>query len=120
MRLRPPLVRTANAYTQTLTLCLAASGLVEARSTDLSPPLPGRVTRLCVEEGDRMAASDALARVAPFNAPLAGARGETLVTPLDGTVVDIYARTGALVKPGHPVLRVVAAEGLWVTAFVKG
>jgi RND family efflux transporter MFP subunit len=52
-------------------------------------------------------------------APGALGVGDVIQAPYDGTVVTIYERTGAVVSPGQPVLRLVAAHAPWVTVFVE-
>jgi multidrug efflux pump subunit AcrA (membrane-fusion protein) len=119
-RTRPPKVTVAEAYQGELTLRIAASGLVEARSSDLGFRGSGRLSELRVKEGDTVQRSDILAWLEPVGAtPDMLGVADAIQAPYDGTVVEIYRRIGSVVAPGEAVLRVVAAEKPWVTAFIE-
>ena len=119
-RARPPEVAVAQAYQGPLTLRIAASGLVEARSADLAFRGSGRLSELRVREGDPVERGEALAWMEPVGAtPDMLGVADAIQSPYDGTVVEIYRRIGAVVAPGEPVLRVVAGEKPWVTAFIE-
>ncbi|UCC67571.1 MAG: efflux RND transporter periplasmic adaptor subunit [Armatimonadota bacterium] len=118
---RHPRVMVAEARTGPLYLRIAASGLVENDSADLAFQAGGKIVRLYVREGDRVAATDLLARASG----LAGSRvgvpaGDVIQAPYDGTVVNVYLREGAVAAPGQPVLRLVSSAKPWVTAFIDG
>ncbi len=116
-----PEVATAEARVGPLYLRIAASGLVENESADLAFQAGGKMVRLYVREGDRVAATDLLARASALPG-LQGASGtgDVIQAPYDGTVVSIYLREGAIAGPGQPVLRLVSAGEPWVTAFIDG
>ncbi len=119
-RARPPEVAVAEAHEGALTLRIAASGLVEARSADLSFRCQGRLTELGVREGEPVERGEALAWVDSVGAtPDMLGVADAIQAPYDGTVVEIYRRAGAVVSPGEAVLRVVASEQPWVTAFIE-
>ncbi len=113
-------VEAAAARTGPLSLRIAASGLVEADSADLSFQGSGRIMELYVKEGDRVRRSDVLARLAPMGAmPDTLGSVDVIHAPYDGSVVTIYQRRGAVVTPAQPVVRVVAGGTPWVTAFIE-
>jgi multidrug efflux pump subunit AcrA (membrane-fusion protein) len=88
----------------------AASGVVVPdRRAILSFTVGGRVSRLYVAEGDRVAAGQALARLDPTSIVLdptaPGVAGEAYLTaPFAGTVGQVYAREWETVAAGAPVL----------------
>lgn len=112
-------VLVAQAAEGPLHLWITASGLVEAESADLAFPVGGEIVDLYVEEGETVADSHILARLAPISAaPGALGAGDVIQAPYDGTVVEVYLRTGSVVAAGQPVLRLVSAGDPWVTAFI--
>ena len=114
-----PEVGIAQAHVGDMMLRIAASGLVEGESADLSFGGAGRITHIYVEEGDSVSRTDLLARlVSVGGAPLTG-HSDVIQAPYDGSIVTIYRRVGAVVQPGEPVVRVVSHEAPWVTAFVE-
>lgn len=116
-----PEVMVAEARTGPLYLRIAASGLVENDSADLAFQAGGKIARLYAEEGDRVAATDLLARASGLPGAGAGATtGDVIQAPYDGTVVNVYLREGAVAAPGQPILRVVSSGRPWVTVFVDG
>lgn len=122
---RPQEVSVADATVGSLQLRIAASGLVEGESADLGFEGQGTITDIYVREGDRVSSSALLARIDLAPASMGGLTGgsgeasdDVIQSPYDGTVVEIYQREGAVVGPGAPVLRVVAAGSRWVTAFI--
>ncbi|NSW57159.1 MAG: efflux RND transporter periplasmic adaptor subunit [Armatimonadetes bacterium] len=117
---RAPEVTVARAHRGDLRLRIAASGLVEADSSDLSFEASGRISALYVAEGDPVARSQLLARISPVGGlPGATLGQDAIQSPFDGTVVEVYLRRGSIVQPGQAVLRVVSAAGGWVTAFIE-
>lgn len=113
-------VEVAEAQVGPLTLRLAASGLLEAESADLSFQGGGQVVEIYVREGDAVSQSDLLARLSPLmTTPETLGTAEVIHAPYDGTIVAIYQRIGSVVGPGQPVLRVVSAKPPWVTVFVE-
>ena len=105
-----------------LTARIAASGIVESRSSDLAFERPGRLSTVFVQEGDRVGEGDSLAWADAINTPMRGAPPsvpELVRAPYAGTIVEIYKRIGSTVNPGEPVIRIVSAERPWVTAFVE-
>ncbi|HOS93000.1 MAG TPA: efflux RND transporter periplasmic adaptor subunit [Armatimonadota bacterium] len=113
-------VSTAEAIRGALYLEIAASGRVEAPGADLGFRGSGELIGLYVDEGQRVTASQRLARIARFDPPSGGAdSGDVIRAPYDGRIVEIYQRTGAVVAAGNPVLRITADQGAWVTAFVN-
>jgi len=116
-----PEVMVAEAHTGPLYLRIAASGLIENDSADLAFQAGGKIVRLYVREGDRVAATDLLARASGLSGVRVGAAaGDVIQAPYDGTVVNVYLREGAVAAPGQPVLRVVASGRPWVTVFIDG
>jgi multidrug efflux pump subunit AcrA (membrane-fusion protein) len=112
-------VTATRAVTGPLLLRIAASGLVEAESADLSFAAAGHISAIDAEEGQQVSRSQALAWLEPIGAaPTAMDIGDVIRAPDAGVVVEIYLRVGATVTPGQPVLRVVRAAGRWVTAFI--
>jgi len=113
-------VFTADAVRGPLDLEIAASGLVEAPAADLGFRGSGQTVDLSVDEGDRVAASQSLARIARYD-PLTSRAdsGDVIRAPYDGRIVEVYQRHGAVVGAGVPVLRITADKGAWVTAFVE-
>lgn len=120
-RERQPEVEVAPARFDRLTLPLAASGLVEGRAADLGFKETGLLVRLYVSEGERVQRGQPLARIHPSTAlvPFTDSEGEVIQAPEDGFVVVLYRHPGAVVNPGEPVLRLVQAGALWITAFVE-
>lgn len=116
-----PEVEVARAEYGGLTLPIAASGLVEARSSDLGFKSTGRLVEVYVNEGERVAQDQLLARIYPSASlgPATADLGDVIRAPFSGSVVVIYRRPGAVVNPGEPVLRVVESGAEWVTAFVE-
>lgn len=114
-----PEVTVARASIEPLTLRIAASGIVETQSADLSFKGAGRIVGLYVEEGDAVTKSQLLARITSSVGSL-GTSGVTdiIEAPYDGYVVQIYQRPGSVVSPGQPVIRVVSTQPPWVTAFI--
>jgi multidrug efflux pump subunit AcrA (membrane-fusion protein) len=114
-----PEVTVAQARTGPLYLRIAASGLVENDSADLAFQAGGEIAELYVREGDRVAATDLLARASGLSRARTGvATGDVIQAPYDGTVVNVYLREGSIAAPGQPVLRVVSSGRPWVTAFM--
>ncbi|MBU0608115.1 MAG: efflux RND transporter periplasmic adaptor subunit [Armatimonadetes bacterium] len=116
-----PEVEVARAEYGSLTLPLAASGLVEARAADVGFKQTGRIVAVYVEEGERIEEGQLLARIFPA-ATLGvsgGDLGDVIQAPYDGAVVVIYQRAGAVVNPGAPVLRLVETGAEWVTVFAE-
>ncbi len=112
-------VMVTKASVGSLNLRIAASGLVEAGSTDLAFESTGKIVNLYVQEGDVVDRSEILARIEPIGTvPGVPGGSDVIQAPYDGTVVDIYFRAGTVVAPGQPVLRVVSAAPPWVTAFI--
>ncbi|MCE5237491.1 efflux RND transporter periplasmic adaptor subunit [bacterium] len=116
-----PRVEVARAETGSLSLPLAASGLVEARAADLGFKRTGRLVDVYVEEGNRVERGQLLARILPAAAfgVTGGDLGDVIQAPYDGAVVVIYRRAGAVVNPGEAVLRVVETGAAWVTVFAE-
>ena len=117
---RPPEVAVAEAYRGPLTLRIAASGLVEARSADLAFRGSGRLSDLRVSEGEAVERGQVLAWMEPIGVTpdLLGV-ADAIQSPYAGTVVEVYLRAGSVVSPGQPVLRVVARGQPWITAFIE-
>jgi cobalt-zinc-cadmium efflux system membrane fusion protein len=116
---RPPPVQVAKARVGTLELRIAASGLVETESQDLSFRASGEIVAVYAREGDPVRRGQVLARVVQVNGPATGSTGEDVIhAPWDGSVVEIYLRRGAVAAAGVPVLRVASSQTPWVTAFV--
>jgi len=112
-------VLVSQAQRGDLVLRIAASGLVEARSADLSFKGSGRLTALYAAEGDTVGGGDLLARIDPISSLGTATAGQDVIqAPHDGTVVQVYVRRGAVVQPGQGVLRFVASSGTWVTGFI--
>lgn len=114
-------VEVAQARRGDLSLRIAASGLVETESADLSFQGSGRIVGLYVREGDRVRRSAVLARLSPVGTT-PGSLGavDVIHAPYDGSVVEVYQRLGTVVSPAQPVIRMVASDGgTWVTAFVE-
>ena len=112
-------VMVAEASGGPLLLRIAASGLVEADSTDLAFKGTGRIAKLYVREGDAVTEGELLARLSSANvAPGSAGVTDVVQAPYDGSVVEIYQRTGSVVSPGQPVLRMISARPPWVTAFI--
>jgi multidrug efflux pump subunit AcrA (membrane-fusion protein) len=119
---QPPVVHVVRASAGDLVLTLAASGLVEATADDLSFKTQGRIAAVYVEEGERVAANQALARLESSRDPFTGLPSPdagVIAAPYAGAVVQIYLRQGALASLGAPVLRVVKDDSRWVTAFIN-
>lgn len=113
-------VEVAEAQVGPLTLRLAASGLVEAESADLSFPGAGRIAEIYVREGDAVSQTDLLARLSPLmSAPETLGTADVIHAPYDGTIVTIYQRVGSVVGPGQLVMRVLSTKPPWVTVFVE-
>jgi len=114
-----PAVEVAEARVGELLLRIAASGLIESESADLSFQSGGRIVGLYVKEGDVISESQVLARLWQSQAvPGANEVAEVIQAPYAGTVVDVYQRAGSVAAPGVPVLRIASAEPPWVTAFI--
>jgi multidrug efflux pump subunit AcrA (membrane-fusion protein) len=114
-------VSVAETTVGALQLRIAASGLVEAESDDLSFKGQGKIAAVYVHEGDRASYGEVLARIDSAADALGGPSGgnfDVIPAPCDGTVVEVYRREGAVVSPGVPVLRFVRDGKCWVTAFL--
>jgi len=120
-RERLPEVEVAQATTGSLTLPLAASGLVEAQAADLGFKESGRLVGVYADEGERVQRSQLLARLLPGPSLMPGSAdlSDVIQAPWDGAVVVIYQRPGAVVSPGQPVVRLVESAAAWVTVFVE-
>ncbi len=120
VRARVPEVGVEQATVGPLTLRIAASGLVQAPSSDLSFQGSGRIVALYVEEGDVVSKSATLARVMPQD-PVSDNVGspDTIQAPADGSIVTIYQRPGAVVSPGQAVVRFIPTGERWVTAYLE-
>ncbi len=119
-------VLVAEATQGDLTLRIAASGLVEAKSADLSFRGSGNILSIYVEEGERVGRSQVLARIDPASSgpisPLYSVEStnvDAIHAPYDGTIVEVYLRPGVVVAAGQPVIRIVADESVWITGFVN-
>lgn len=121
VRGRLPQVEVAPAQYGSLTLPVAAAGLVEARAADIGFKETGRIVEVYVEEGARVRRDQLLARILPGAslAPAGGDLGDVIQAPWHGSVVVVYRRAGAVVQPGEPVLRLVETGAEWVTVFIE-
>lgn len=116
-----PEVEVAEATVGDLRLRIAASGLVEAESVDLSFKGQGKIANVYRGEAERASAGEVLARLDASAGALTGQAApndDVLLAPFEGTVVEVYRRAGAVVSPGLPVVRFVRDGRRWVTAFI--
>jgi multidrug efflux pump subunit AcrA (membrane-fusion protein) len=119
---RPQEVKVATVSAGDLTLRIAASGIVEAVSDDLAFEAQGVIAEVYVQEGQRVAANEALARLESSRDPFTGrpsVNAGVITAPYPGTVVEVYHRDGALAAMGTPILRIVKDDSRWVTAFIN-
>lgn len=114
-----PEVEVAAAEYGPLELTIAASGEVDGVASDLGFKVGGNLLELYVEEGDPVFAEQSLARLdpGPIGVPVGGAI-DVITAPYDGWVVKFYARPGAAVQQGMPVIRVVRRGQRWVTGYI--
>lgn len=121
VRGRVPEVEVAQAGFGSLTLPIAASGLIEAEAADLGFKKTGRVISLYVKEGDHVKRGQLLARIFPSSSlsPATDSTGETIQAPWDGYVVIVYRHPGAVINPGEAALRLVSSGSQWVTVFAE-
>ncbi len=119
-KLSPPEVVVEEAFRGPLDARIAASGIIETRSSDLGFESGGRVSTIYVTEGDAVGEGETLAWADRINPdPRGKAAAEVMRAPYAGTIVEVYRRIGAMVGPGEPVIRIVSSEAPWITAFVE-
>jgi len=114
-RQRPSVVTYATARNGALDLTIAASGKVDGDSSDLSFAGSGKIVEQYVREGDTIGAQQLLARI---NCTDTSGTDDVIQAPYDGYVVTVYRKTGEVVGPTTPVLRVARRGGVYVTAYL--
>ena len=112
-------VRVTAAVEGSLSLRIAASGLIEVESSDLAFQGSGRLIALYVDAGEPVKRLQLLARLSPSGSLPGAPEGDDVIhAPYDGTVVDVHLRAGSVVSAQQPVMRVVSNAAPWVTAFI--
>jgi multidrug efflux pump subunit AcrA (membrane-fusion protein) len=115
LRQRPTPVTVAKARMGKLNLTIAASGKVDGESGDLGFIGSGKIVEEYVREGDAIKAQQLLARINRSDAP---GTDDVIHAPYDGYVVNVYRKSGEVVGPSTPVMRVARREGTYVTAYL--
>jgi multidrug efflux pump subunit AcrA (membrane-fusion protein) len=86
---------------------VTASGYVDAPVYDLSPKMQGKIMKIFVREGERVAGGQTLAEFDDTT---------RLITPYGGVVAKINYDEGETATPGQPAISVVNYDRSWVDA----
>lgn len=82
-----------------------AKDAVEFVSKDeISTPMPGKVVKVLVKEGEKVRAKQSLVIVESMKME------NEIKSPTDGKVKSIHFEQGDLVKPGQPIIKLTPAE----------
>lgn len=82
-----------------------ARDAVEFVSKDeISTPMPGKVVKVLVKEGEKVRAKQSLVIVESMKME------NEIKSPTDGKVKSIHFEQGDLVKPGQPIIKLTPAE----------
>jgi biotin carboxyl carrier protein len=82
-----------------------AQDTVEFASKDeISTPMPGKVVKILVEEGEKVKAKQPLVIVESMKME------NEIKSPTDGEVKSIHFGAGDLVEPGQPIIKLTPAE----------
>jgi len=71
---------------------------------EISTPMPGKVVKILVKEGDKVTAKQPLAIVESMKME------NEIKSPTDGEVKSVHFGPGDLVKPGQPIIKLTPAE----------
>jgi len=71
---------------------------------EVSTPMPGKIVKILVNEGDRVTIKQALVIVESMKME------NKIVSPTDGEVKSIHFSDGDLVQPGQPIIKLIPAQ----------
>ena len=71
---------------------------------EISTPMPGKVVKILIKEGDKVTAKQPLVIVESMKME------NEIKSPADGKVKSIHFEPGDLVKPGQPIIKLAPAE----------
>jgi membrane fusion protein (multidrug efflux system) len=111
-------VTVAEAKREPIADYLSMSGdVIAASSVDVYPEASGKVSRLLVSVGSRVAKDEVIAEVDPSR-PGMNFLASPVKAPISGLVVSLPAQVGAVVAPAVPVAKISRAGGLEVRTYV--
>jgi len=111
-------VTVADARREPIADYLSMSGdVIAASSVDVYPETSGKVSRLLVSVGSRVAKDEVIAEVDPSR-PGMTFLASPVKAPIAGLVVSLPAQVGAVVAPAAPVAKISRAGGLEVRTYV--
>lgn len=79
-------------------------GLEFGAKDEISTPMPGKVVKVLVREGDKVAIKQPLVIVESMKME------NEIKSPTDGEVKSIHFTDGDLVEPGQPIIKLIPAE----------
>ena len=82
----------------------AAGGDIFGSKDEVSTPMPGKIVKILVEEGEKVTLKQALAIVESMKME------NKIISPTDGEIKSIHFSDGDLVKPGQPIIKLIPAE----------
>lgn len=82
----------------------AAGGDVFGAKDEVSTPMPGKIVKILVGEGEKVTFKQALVIVESMKME------NKIVSPTDGEIKSIHFSDGDLVKPGQPIIKLIPAE----------
>lgn len=90
-----------------------AKGEVEAAEIDVASQRAGQISEILVNEGDRVALGQPIARVS-------SAEGEaTLVSPQSGEIRSVLAKRGEAIAVGEPVATIADLTDIYMSIFLR-
>ena len=93
---------------------------VDGSIVRVSPQVTGKVISLNVEEGDKVVAGQALARLDDtLLAPGANPDLAVVRAPADGVIIKKIGNTGEMAVPGQPLLMMLDPYSLYITANIE-
>ncbi len=93
---------------------------VDGAVVRISPQVTGRIISVNVEEGDRVVAGQALARLDDtLLAPGTNPDLTVVRAPADGLIIKKIGSTGEMATPGQPLLMMLDPYSLYITANVE-
>lgn len=98
-------VRVAEVERRDLRAYIRLNGdVVDMKTLDIYPEVTGKITRMAIEVGDRVALGEVIARIDPSRPGMV--YRETAVTaPAEGTVLAVNFPVGSSVSPQAPLVR---------------
>ncbi|MFW5866609.1 MAG: efflux RND transporter periplasmic adaptor subunit [Armatimonadota bacterium] len=121
-QMRPPEVVVATAEMGDLSVTVTATGDVEGRVAEVSPPVQGQVEAVYADEGDRVDRGELLCRITTgpsvSGSSAAHTAFSTVEAPFSGVVSRRYVDPGDAAVPGQPLYQVADADAIWITALI--